>query len=106
MCLATLLLQPELPTAILIDEPEIGLHPAAIQQIAALVKSAATQTQVILSTQSVSLVNQFSPEDVIVVEREGAASTFRRIAPDEIQDWLDGYALGELWEKNIFGGRP
>lgn len=106
MCLATLLLQPKLPAAILIDEPEIGLHPAAIQQFAALVKSAATQTQVILSTQSVNLVDQFSPEDVIVVDREGSASTFRRIARDEIEGWIDGYALGELWEKNIFGGRP
>lgn len=106
MCLATLLLQPKLPTAILVDEPEIGLHPAAIQQLAALMKSAATQTQVILSTQSVNLVDQFSPEDVIVVDREGSASTFRRIARDEIEGWIDGYALGELWEKNIFGGRP
>ncbi|HWN70357.1 MAG TPA: AAA family ATPase [Haliangium sp.] len=106
ICLATLLLQPELPTAILIDEPEIGLHPAAIQHLAAMVKSAATKTQVILSTQSVTLVNQFAPEDVIVVDREGQASAFRRITPHEIQDWLDGYALGELWEKNILGGRP
>ena len=106
ICLATLLLQPDLPTAILIDEPEIGLHPAAIQHLAALVESAATKTQVILSTQSVTLVNQFAPEHVIVVDREGQASTFRRIAPDEIQNWIDGYALGELWEKNIIGGRP
>jgi predicted ATPase len=106
MCLATLLLQPNLPTAILIDEPELGLHPAAIQQLTALIKSAATKSQVILSTQSVTLVNQFGPEDVIVVDREGPASSLRRIAPDKIHDWLDGYALGELWEKNVIGGRP
>jgi predicted ATPase len=106
ICLATLLLQPELPTAILIDEPELGLHPAAIQHLVAMVKSAAIKTQVILSTQSVTLVNQCTPEDVIVVDREGQASSFRRIAPDELKDWLDGYALGELWEKNVFGGRP
>jgi hypothetical protein len=59
-----------------------------------------------LSTQSVTLVNQFGPEDMIVVDREGPASSFRRVTPDELQDWLDGYALGELWEKNIIGGRP
>jgi predicted ATPase len=99
ICLATLLLQPELPTAILIDEPELGLHPAAIQHLAAMVKSAATKTQVILSTQSVTLVNQFAPEDVIVVDREDQTSTFRRISPDEIKDWLDDYVLGELWER-------
>jgi predicted ATPase len=106
ICLATLLLQPELPAAILIDEPELGLHPSAIQHLAAMVKSAATKTQVILSTQSVTLVNQFAPEDVIVVDRDGQASSFRRVSSDEIKDWLDGYALGELWEKNVLGGRP
>lgn len=108
ICLATLLLQPAhlLPTAILIDEPELGLHPFAIQQLAAMIRAAATRTQIIVSTQSVTLMNQFAPEDVIVVGRENGASTFRRIAPSEVAKWADHYALGELWEKNIIGGRP
>lgn len=108
LCLATLLLQPAhlLPAAILIDEPELGLHPFAIQQLAAMIRSAATKTQIIVSTQSVTLMNQFSPEDVIVVDREAGASVFHRIPPAEVEKWADDYALGELWEKNVLGGRP
>lgn len=106
--LATLLLQPtaKLPTTILLDEPELGLHPYAINVLANLLHSAAERTQVIVSTQSVTLVNQFDPEDIVVVERENGQSTFRHLPEDEIEDWLDDYGLGDLWEKNILGGRP
>jgi len=108
ICLATLLLQPNfhMPTTVLIDEPELGLHPAAIHQLAAMIRSASLHTQVIISTQSVTLMNQFHPEHVVVVERGAGGSVFRRISPDEIARWIDDYALGELWEKNIIGGRP
>lgn len=106
ICLATLLLQPHLPSLILIDEPELGLHPYAIQVLAGLVRSASEKTQVILSTQSVSLVNQFEPEDLVVVDRSNGASVFRRLSAEDTKDWLEGYSLGELWEKNVFGGRP
>ena len=108
ICLATLLLQPKtnLPSLILIDEPELGLHPYAVTQLAALFKSAATRTQVLVATQSVTLMNQFDPEDVVVVDRKDGQSTFRRIGADEIASWTDSYALGELWEKNVIGGRP
>lgn len=106
ICLATLLLQPELPSTILLDEPELGLHPYAITVLADLLRSAATRTQVIVSTQSVTLINQFGPEDILVVDREDDASVFRRLTSDRIESWLDDYALGELWEKNVLGGRP
>jgi predicted ATPase len=106
ICLSTLLLQPYLPTAILLDEPELGLHPYAITIIAELLRGAATKTQVIVSTQSVSLVNQFEPEDIVVVEREERHSVFRRLDKSDMQSWLDDYGLGDLWEKNIIGGRP
>jgi predicted ATPase len=106
ICLATLLLQPHLPSLILIDEPELGLHPYAIQVLAGLVRSASEKTQVILSTQSVSLVNQFEPEDLVVVDRSNGESVFRRLSAEDTKDWLEGYSLGELWEKNVFGGRP
>lgn len=106
LCLATLLLQPEPPTTILIDEPELGLHPFAINVLADLFRSAAERTQIIVSTQSVTLVNQLSPEDIIVVDREGRESVFRRPSSTELESWLDGYSLGELWEKNVLGGRP
>jgi predicted ATPase len=106
ICLATLLLQPHLPSLILIDEPELGLHPYAIQVLAGLVRSASEKTQVILSTQSVSLVNQFEPEDLVVVDRSKGESVLRRLSAEDTKDWLEGYSLGELWEKNVFGGRP
>jgi predicted ATPase len=104
--LVTLLLQPELPATVLLDEPELGLHPYAIVVLSDLLRSAAERTQIIVSTQSVTLVNQLSPEDVIVVDRNGGESIFRHLSQDEISSWLDDYALGELWEKNVLGGRP
>jgi predicted ATPase len=104
--LATLLLQPELPSTLLLDEPELGLHPYAITLLADLLRSAATHTKMVVSTQSVTLINQFSPEDVIVVDRVGGESVFRRLSTADLADWMDGYALGELWEKNVLRGRP
>jgi predicted ATPase len=95
-----------LPSLILIDEPELGLHPYAITQLAALFRSAATRTQVLVATQSVTLMNQFEPADVVVVDRKDGQSTFRRIDEKEIDAWKDSYSLGELWEKNVLGGRP
>lgn len=106
--LTTLLLQPSvlLPSTLLIDEPELGLHPYAITLLASMLQSAATKTQVIVSTQSVPLVNQFAPEDLIVVDREEGQSVFRRLDNRELDVWLEDYGLGELWEKNLIGGRP
>ena len=106
VCLATLLLQPTLPETILLDEPELGLHPYAIRVLAELLQSASATTQVIVSTQSVSLVNQFSPEDLLVVEREAGNTVFKRPKSEDIQNWADDYGLGDLWEKNVIGGRP
>ena len=106
IALATLLTQPNLPQTILLDEPELGLHPYAITVLAGMLKSAATKTQVIVSTQSVTLVNQLDPEDIIVVDRKDGQSTFKRPTKEEIEGWLDDYSLGELWEKNLIGGRP
>ena len=106
ICLATLLLQAELPATILLDEPELGLHPYAINVLAELLHSAASRTQVVVSTQSVTLVNQLSYEDVVVVDRVGNESIFRRLPEEEVAAWTNEYALGDLWEKNVFGGRP
>jgi predicted ATPase len=100
ICLATLLLQPQPPALILIDEPELGLHPHAINLLAAMLQSVATQTQVIISTQSVTLVNQFEPEDIIVVDKVAGQSHFNRLREQGLESWLEDYRLGELWEKN------
>jgi predicted ATPase len=106
--LATLLLQPpsRLPSTLFLDEPELGLHPYAITILANLLRSAAEQTQVIVATQSVTLVNQFEPGDIIVVDRMDDQSVFVHLGAEEIDSWLDDYGLGDLWEKNVFGGRP
>jgi predicted ATPase len=106
IALTTALLQPNPPATILLDEPELGLHPYALNLLAALLKKAATQTQVIVSTQSASLLDNFEAEDVIVVEREDGASTFKRLSSPDLGEWLKEYSLGELWQKNIIGGRP
>jgi predicted ATPase len=108
ICLATVLLQPSefQPSTIFIDEPELGLHPYAINVLAALMRSSAKDKQLIVSTQSVELLNEFDPEDVVVVDRKDNASSFRRLRNDEFTDWLEEFTLGELWQKNILGGRP
>lgn len=109
ICLTTLLMQPTflLPDTVLIDEPELGLHPFAINLLADMLKEAAESKQVIVSTQSVELLNNFEPEDVVVVQREQDASVFKRLDAEELADWLsEDYSLGELWKRNILGGRP
>jgi predicted ATPase len=104
ICLAVLLLQPTPPKTILIDEPELGLHPHAVSLIAGMMQSAAATSQIICATQSVTLVNQFEPADVIVVDRRDDASEFTRWPIEKLRDWLDEYALGDIWEKNVIGG--
>jgi predicted ATPase len=106
MCLAALLLQPEPPSLVLIDEPELGLHPSAIVHLADLVRAVPDERRIILSTQSVTLLNQFDVADIIVVDRRDGASTFARLDDAGLAAWLDEYAIGELWEKNLIGGRP
>jgi len=106
ICLATLLMQPELPRLVLLDEPELGLHPAAIVLLTDLLRSASQRTQLIVATQSVGLVNQLSHEQVWTVDREDGQSVFHHLAKDDLGDWLEGYALGELWEMNRLGARP
>lgn len=106
ICLATLLLQPEPPSTVVIDEPELGLHPYAIHVLASLLRSAATRTQIIVCTQSVTLVDQFAPEDLLIVEREDGATVIAPLSPERLSSWLEEYTLGELWEKNVIGGRP
>jgi predicted ATPase len=104
ICLATALLQPQPPPTALFDEPELGLHPYALTLLGNLLKQASMQ--VIVSTQSAPLLNEFEPEDVIVVERLNGESTFRRLNSTHLSEWLEEYTLGELWQKNVIGGRP
>lgn len=107
IALATLLLQPTPPQTIVIDEPELGLHPSAINKLSGLIKRAAANgTQIIVATQSVSLVDNFTPADIIVSERENGQSVFRHLDSERLAGWLEQYSIGTLWEKNVIGGRP
>ncbi|MGW0519092.1 AAA family ATPase [Crossiella sp. NPDC003009] len=106
VCLATLLLHPRLPAMVVLDEPELGLHPFAIVQLADLLRAASTRSQVLIATQSVTLMNQFTVDDLIVVERAEGASRFHRPDPEALRIWLDECSLGEIWEMNLIGGRP
>jgi len=99
-------LQPKPPALILLDEPELGLHPFAIRILAEIIEAAAKRVQVILATQSVTLLNNFEPKDIIVAENDGLKTTFNRLDEEKLKHWLEEFSLGELWEKNVLGGRP
>lgn len=107
ICLAVLLLQPKemRPSTIIVDEPEIGLHPYAVNVFSEMVRQASLDSQILLSTQSADLLSNFEPEDVLVANRNGNGSEFSHLSTGELQGWLEDYSLGELWQKNIFGGR-
>ena len=108
IALATLLMQPEgyRPSVILVDEPELGLHPYAITLLASLIKQVSTKTQVIISTQSPFLLDHFQPEDILVADRMDGGTQLTRLDPSRLDSWLQDYSLGQLWEKNELGGRP
>lgn len=109
MCLATLLLQPTelMPETIIIDEPELGLHPYAVAIFSALVKKVSNYRQIIISTQSVELLNEFTADDIIVVNHKKDRSEFTRLDEEKLKIWIEeDYTLGDMWKMNIFGGRP
>jgi predicted ATPase len=108
IALATLFLQPEefRPSVILVDEPELGLHPYAIGMLAALIRQVSVTTQVIVSTQSALLLDHFEPEDVLVADRVDDGTQLRRLESSQLEKWLEDYSLGQLWEKNEIGGQP
>lgn len=104
ICLVTALMQPEPPSTIIIDEPELGLHPHAIHLLGALLRSASKRMQVIVATQSSLLLDEFDVDDLIVVELENGASVFKRLKESDFNVWLRDYSVGELWDKNVLGG--
>lgn len=106
LCLATALLQPKPPSTILIDEPELGLHPFALDILGQLIREASTRTQIIVSTQSPTLLSGFDPKDVIVVDRVDGASRFQRLDAAALAGWLEEYTLGDLLQKNVIEAGP
>jgi len=108
IAIVALLAQPVqyLPAVMFIDEPELGLHPSAIASMAGLIKTASRHCQLFIATQSPTLVDMFEPEDIVVVERKDRVSTFKQLNSSELNAWMAEYSLSELWEKNVFGGKP
>lgn len=95
-----------LPKVIFLDEPELGLHPAALALVANMIKSLANERQVIVATQSPLLVDEFGLDEIIVLELQEGRTEARRLEKDKYQHWLDEYTTGELWQKNLLGGQP
>ena len=93
-----------IPATIIIDEPELGLHPEAIQILGEMISSAAKRTQVVIATQSPLLLDQFALKDIIVTRQQEGASTFERLKEEDYTAWLDDYSVGELWTKNVIDG--
>lgn len=108
IALATLFLQPGLSQTIIIDEPELGLHPAAIAKLAGLIRSVAAKGyQVIIATQSTDLISHFDPEDIITVDQIDGESRFTRLDSEELAVWLEDYTIDDLWKRNIIRtGQP
>lgn len=110
MALATLLLQPPktLPNVIILDEPELGLHPAAVSLLTGMMKAASLHSQILLATQSTRFIDDFEASDIVIVERNEArrCSTYRKLDESKLSEWLERYSISELWEKNVIGGRP
>lgn len=106
ICLATALLQPDPPSMIIIDEPELGLHPSAIVILAELIQMAAIKTQIIIATQSPMFIDQFSLENIVVSKFENGTSQFSRLKEEDYNEWLEDYTIGELWTKNVISGGP
>ena len=108
MALCTLFLQPEefLPDVIILDEPELGLHPNALEIVAGLMRAASEKTQVIVATQSQTFLNFFDPDEIVTVECQDGKSKFDRLDSENLKDWLEDYTIGELWQRNVIGGGP
>ncbi|WP_212827621.1 AAA family ATPase [Catellatospora sp. TT07R-123] len=106
VCLATLLLHPAVPRLVVLDEPELGMHPFAVAQFVDLIRGLPDDRQVVIATQSIALLEQFALTDVVVVDRERGASVFHRPEAAKLSSWLEEYTLGELWQSNLIGGRP
>jgi predicted ATPase len=108
IALSVLFLQPDLPDTIIIDEPELGLHPSAIAKLAGMIKSVSDRgCQVIVATQSTDLISHFLPEDIITVDQVNGETIFTRLSSDNLHHWLEDYTIDELWKRNIIpGGQP
>lgn len=109
IALATLLMQPQPPSVIIIDEPELGLHPFAIGKLAGMINLVSQKSQVIIATQSPGLISHFTPGDIVVMDKDSRENQtkFNRLKPEQLEVWLKDFSLGDLWVNNdIDSGQP
>ncbi|MDR1111685.1 MAG: AAA family ATPase [Deltaproteobacteria bacterium] len=106
LALVTVLRQPDPPPTIIIDEPELGLHPSTLDFMVGLMHWASEKTQLIVATQSPDLLRTMEPENVIVVHQRNGETTFERLEREPLSDWLKEYSLTELWLKNVIRTDP
>ena len=106
LCLLAVLCHPDRPPVICIEEPELGLHPDVIPEVATLLVDASSHSQLFVTTHSDILVDALTdvPESVIVCEKTNGSTQLARLDADELKPWLDSYRLGELWTQGRFGG--
>jgi len=108
MALVTLLMQPEehMPDIIIIDEPELGLHPHALEIIVSLIRYASRFSQIIIATQSSEMLDYFEPDEILITERSEQQTIFKRLDVNKLIEWRKDYSMSELWKKNVIGGGP
>lgn len=108
IALLAVLVRPETASLICIEEPELGLHPDAVQQLASLLVDTSKTTQLVVTTHSDVLVSALTetPESVLVTEQLGNATHVIRLESEKLRFWLDQYALGEIWRIGQLGGNP
>ena len=108
MALVTLLCLPpdRLPAVMFLDEPELGLHPSALKTICELIQGVSEHCQIFIATQDADMLNEFEPEDIVIVTREGRESMFKRLVSEDLSEWIGIYSLSDLWHQNIIGGKP
>jgi predicted ATPase len=106
LCLLAILLHPDPPALVVIEEPELGLHPDILPYLGKLIKKASRRMQLVITTHSQILLDSFSknPEDVIVCSRGAGESKFERLNDERLADWLKDHTLGELWNMGEIGG--
>ena len=106
LCLLAILLDPDPPPLIGLEEPELGLHPDLLPKIADLLVDASTRTQLVVTTHSDAIVDALTerPESVVVFDKKDGRTTFERLDRAALGDWLQKYRLGQLWTRGQIGG--
>ncbi len=93
---------PDPPRVLLIEEPENGVHPSRLKEVLGILKGLVQEqshTQVIMTTHSPYVLDQFSPEEVTLCRREddGSVSVHRLSESETVRKQMSVFTLGEIW---------